>query len=355
MIHALVGTRAQLIKMAPVLREIERRGLPLNLVFTGQHQVTMRELLADFGVRATPRRLHEGREIGGLLQMGVWLLRCLAKLLWNRRDWFGSGRGVVLVHGDTMSTLLGALAGRLLGIPVAHVEAGLRSFDWRNPFPEELTRLAVFRLADVAYAPGAWAAGNLRGYRLQVIDTGQNTLLDALRLALEGAPAQAGGAPYFVASLHRFENLSSPARWQAILRILEALSTRARCVFVLHPVTEARLRRSGDYERLAANPAFELAPRMTYRPFVALLAGAKFVVTDGGSNQEELSYLGIPTVLMREATERQEGLGANVLLGNYDLARVCAFLDATPAAPPRLPEASPSNLIVDDLARRLEA
>ena len=354
MIHALVGTRAQLIKMAPVLREIERRGLPLNLVFTGQHQVTMRELLADFGVRATPRLLHEGREIGGLLQMGVWLLRCLAKLLWSRREWF-PGTGFVLVHGDTMSTLLGALAGRLLGIPVAHVEAGLRSFDWRNPFPEELTRLAVFRLSEVAYAPGAWAAGNLRGYSLEVVDTGQNTLLDALRLALEAAPPNAEGAPYFVASLHRFENLSSPARWQAILRILEALSARARCVFVLHPVTEARLRRSGDYQRLAANPAFELVPRMTYRPFVALLAGAKFVVTDGGSNQEELSYLGIPTVLMREATERQEGLGANVLLGNYDLARVRAFLDATPATPQRLPEASPSQLIVEDLARRLAA
>src|SRR6185503_1487752 len=108
------------------------------------HQVTMQELLADFDVKTAPRLLYDGPEIGGMVQMGRWFARCAWRLWRERAAWFpqrGSG-ALILVHGDTMSTLLGALAGRFAGVPVAHVESGLRSFRVLHPFPEELTRLA---------------------------------------------------------------------------------------------------------------------------------------------------------------------------------------------------------------------
>lgn len=360
MIHVLVGTRAQLIKMAPVLQEIERRGLALNLVFTGQHRVTMQALLDDFHIATRPRYLYEGAEVEGIVHMGTWFLRCLWRLARRQAFWFPAARkAVVVVHGDTVSTLLGAVAGKLAGIPVAHVEAGLRSFRWLHPFPEEITRLAVFRLADIAYCPGAWASTNLAGYRLRRVDCGHNTLRDAVQWALEGrAPAPQVGEAYFVASIHRFENVFTRPRLAQILAILERLMARARCVFVLHPVTESRLRRFGLLEAFAANPRVELRPRMDYTAFVALLAQARFVVTDGGSNQEELSYLGIPTVLLRAATERQEGLGGTALVSNYDLAAIDAFLDAArPAqsASALRAEPSPSRVIVDDLQALVEA
>jgi UDP-N-acetylglucosamine 2-epimerase (non-hydrolysing) len=361
MVHVLIGTRAQLIKMAPVLHALEKQRLPVNLVLTGQHRVTMQELLDDFDIRTRPRELMAGPEIGGVGQMLVWMCRSLWRLLVRRRHWLPpSTRAVMLVHGDTVSTLLGALAGWLLRVPVAHVESGLRSFRWFHPFPEELTRLLVFRLASVAYCPGGWAMENLRVHRrLRRVDTGANTLLDAVRWALERAPPAAPGEPYFVASIHRFENLVSRERLDAILAALLSLTARARCKFVLHPVTESRLRRIGALAALAGHPRIELLPRMPYTGFVRLLAAAEFVVTDGGSNQEELSYLGIPTVLMRDATERREGIGQNVLLNTYDVASINAFLDRVraPARSSLVTESmpSPSDLIARDVASILAA
>lgn len=356
-LHVLVGTRAQLIKMAPLIRALEERHLPINLLMTGQHQITMAELMADFGLTTPYRLLYEGPEIAGIARMGGWFALCLARLLRARERWFPGG-GIAVVHGDTMSTLLGALAARIAGLRVAHVEAGLRSFRLFHPFPEELTRLAVSRLAHVAYCPGPWAAGNLARTGLRVVDTADNTLLDALRGALaQGSGAGDGPAPpYFVASIHRFENVFLAGRFQRILGILESLARRAPCAFVLHPVTEKRLAAIGRLEVLRADPRFRLLPRMSYTRFVRLLAGASFVVTDGGSNQEELSYLGIPTILMRAATERPEGLRGNVCLADYDAAAIEAFLDATPRSAPRAMQApGPSDAIADDLRAALAA
>jgi UDP-N-acetylglucosamine 2-epimerase (non-hydrolysing) len=352
-IHVPIGTRAQLIKMAPVLHAIERAGLPMNLLFTGQHRVTMQDLLDDFGIRAPPRLLDDRGEVGGVLQMAGWFCRCLWRLR-RRGEWLpGSPRSIVLVHGDTVSTLLGALAGRGAGLRVAHVEAGLRSHRLFHPFPEELTRLAVSRLSDVGYCPGRWAADNLRGLKIEAIDVGHNTLLDAVRGALERRPAAgaAAAAPYFVASIHRFENVFLRRRLAGILDILKGLADRARCVFVLHPITEAKLRGFGLLDELRRDARFELRPRMAYSPFVGLLAGARFVVSDGGSNQEELSYLGIPTVLMRAATERQEGVGGCVLVSGYDAGRIAGFLDSVKPQPAAaLQQApSPSELIARHL------
>ncbi|MGH8743866.1 MAG: UDP-N-acetylglucosamine 2-epimerase, partial [Burkholderiales bacterium] len=131
-----------------MILEITKRGLPFNLVFTGQHKETMEQLLADFGIHIPHCYLYQGKEITGIAQMGAWFTRCLWKCL-READKFVPGSGnmdsIILVHGDTFSTLLGAVIGKLRGITVAHIEAGLRSGNIFHPFPEELTRRAVFR------------------------------------------------------------------------------------------------------------------------------------------------------------------------------------------------------------------
>lgn len=351
MIICVIGTRAQLIKMAPVLRELERRNLSYRFYLTGQHETTIDDLIAEFGIRTTPIRLAR-QEVAGLLTMAVWAPLTLIRLL---RAWPvmpGETRTIVLTHGDTFTTAIAALVGRLKGARVAHVEAGLRSFNWLHPFPEELTRLAVFRLSDVSFCPNEWAARNMARYASRAVNTQGNTLIDALELACSKDQAiQTATEPYAVVSIHRFENIFNQKRLRNIVHLLEMASEKARLIFVLHPATRNKLARHGLLDILRRMNGVSLVDRMGYVRFVALLRRAHFVITDGGSNQEELSYLGVPTFLMRRKTERTEGLGENIVLGDYSEAALRRFLaELALLRKPALPRAgSPSAIVADYL------
>lgn len=357
MITVLLGTRAQLIKMAPVILEFERRGGGIQLILTGQHKETMERLLADFGISTKPTCLYAGPEVTSIGRVIPWFLRCLWRLLRDAKTLFpaAGGKGVMLVHGDTFSTLLGALAGKLTGQRVGHVESGLRSFRIFHPFPEELTRLAVFRMTDIAFCPDDWAASNLKAYSARAVDTAGNTLMDALRIALavnHPLPRKIPPKNFGVVSLHRFENIFRRDRLRHILGLIEEAAARYPLVFVLHPATRRNLEKFGLLERLERHPEIDLWPRMGYFEFVSLINQARFVITDGGSNQEELSYLHKPALLMRQATERQEGLGSNVVLSGYERVRLLAFLDelvAWPQEEANLGTVSPSAVIADTL------
>lgn len=358
MITIVLGTRAQLIKMAPLILEFETRAWNPRIVLTGQHKVTIQELIQEFGIQSQQISLFEGPEVTGVFQVPGWFAKCLWRLNRESTQLLGNSRSkdIVLVHGDTFSTLLGAVAGRIAGVSVGHVESGLRSFDMFHPFPEELTRLAVFRLSDWAFCPDNWTASNLSRFRLKIVQTGGNTLLDALKLALKRATFPRRPMPhgaFGVVSIHRFENIFQKRSLQHILSMLEIASERFPLVFVLHPATQKNLEKFGLLGSLLSNPRISLWPRMSYFEFVSLISKAALVITDGGSNQEELSYLGIPTLLMRRATERQEGLGTNVVLSGYDQGRLVAFLDDVEAKEARgigISSASPCAVIADALA-----
>jgi len=353
MIICVIGTRAQLIKMAPVLRELERRNLPYLFYLTGQHEKTIDDLLAEFGIRTTPVRLAR-REVAGLLAMAVWVPSTIFRLL---RAWPAVSpetRAIVLTHGDTFTTVIAALVGRLKGARVAHVEAGLRSFNLLHPFPEELTRLAVFRLSDVSFCPNEWAMGNMAGHTTDVVNTQGNTLIDALEFACTQRPGGVPAAePYGIVSIHRFENIFNQRRLRNIVRLLEIASENATLKFVLHPATRKKLERYGLLEVLRKMSRLSLVDRMGYIRFVSLLRDAAFVITDGGSNQEELSYLGVPAFLMRRKTERTEGLGQNIVLGNYSEGALRRFLaDLSILRKPASPQtAFPSVIVADYLVK----
>jgi len=357
MIHVVLGTKAQLVKMAPVMVRLRERGVPYRFIHTGQHRETMSEMLDEFALRPPDVTLYAGRDIVSLPQMAAWLVRILLRCWVSRREIFGpEPAGLVLVHGDTFSTLLGALMGRVAGLRVGHVESGLRSFHLFHPFPEEITRLLTFRLSHVLYCPGAWAVANVAKLRAQRVDTGANTLADTVALAA-GRPLRQDhvpNGPFAIVSLHRYENIFRRERLEEVVAIVEEIAVETPCLFILHPPTETQLRRTGLHARLAANPRIELRPRYTYFDFFALLQRADFIVTDGGSIQEESSYLGVPCLLLRRATEREEGLGANVVLSNYDREVIRSFVRGF--AEYRKPLAAtagerPSDIIVDSALR----
>ncbi|MBF0147852.1 MAG: UDP-N-acetylglucosamine 2-epimerase (non-hydrolyzing) [Magnetococcales bacterium] len=364
MIRIILGTKAQLIKMAPVILELQRRQLPHDLILTGQHHETMQDLLDGFAIPPPDLELIPRMEANTHLKM----LRWLGLLLWRsgysmkKRLWQPKPR-IVLVHGDTLSTLAGAIMAKAAGVPVAHVEAGLRSFNLLHPFPEELTRILVSHLAEVFYCPGSWAANHLVPRKDRtIIDTHHNTLLDTLRFALRAhnqtPQPDPLPQPYGVVSIHRFENLSNPRRFQWIMETIERVSHPIRLRFVLHPATRAKLQSTAWHNRLQATPGITLMERTDYITFIQLLARSRFLMTDGGSNQEEAAYLGLPCLLLRQATERQEGLGKNVILANDDDQIVDTFVASNVDREWHrlpLPPNEPSRIIVDHLATFLSA
>ena len=329
MVHFIVGTRAQLIKLAPVMLQFKESGAPYNFIYLAQHKETMTEMVDDFGLKKpdiTIGDIHS--DISHPALMAKWLLLLAARLLTGGKTAFkGDRNGVAVVHGDALPALLGALWAKLNGLRVAHVEAGLRSFNFLNPFPEELIRVALWRwnLVDICFCPNEWALNNLSRYSMLKINTHHNTLLDSLRIATAvSAPFPPCGADrpplpphYGVVSLHRAETLMSKAALTAALSAVIGVSTSIPLVFVLHPSTRKTLEAHGILPRLESTPNLIICPRMNYFPFIRLLKNSEFLITDGGSNQEECYYLGHPCLLLRATTERVEGLGLNSRISRF--------------------------------------
>jgi len=355
-IHVVLGTKAQLVKMAPVMVRLRERGIEYRFIHTGQHQATMGEMLTEFGLKPPDVVLHRGADIVSLPQMAGWTAKILWQCLTQKQRLFGNDpRGIVLVHGDTFSTLLGALMGKVARLRVGHVESGLRSFRLFDPFPEEITRLLTFRLSDSLYCPGPWALSNVEKHGSERLNTGGNTLADtlALALALDRSRRHVPSQPYALVSLHRYENVFRRESFESLLDLVEDLAEGHRLLFILHPPTARQIDKLGLRARLEAHPNIELRPRYTYFDFVSLLEGADFVATDGGSIQEESSYLGLPCLLLRRATERQEGLDENVVLSNLDREVVRRFArepEVHRREAQQRPQ-SPSDVIVDDASR----
>ena len=350
-ILVLVGTKAQFIKTAPILREFDRRGTRYRLIYTGQHRETFDALERVFGTRPADDLMVPGDEADSAGGLAAWGVRFLRAAIARRREWRGARWGVV--HGDTASTLLGALALMAAGVPVAHVEAGLRSPRLLSPFPEEIVRRLVSRVATLHLAPDAAAKANLSGVAGRVVDTGGNTLRDALVMALDAiGEASEGGGDYAIVSLHRSENLASRGRFDALMGHVASIAARIPVRFVLHPVTKRKLATTGWARRLEAHERIVLLERMDYVEFVRLMLDSRFLVTDGGSNQEEAAMLGLPTLLMRDATERPDGLGDGVRLSRFDPGEIDSFVEShrvrrwTPRA---VTGTSPSARVVDEL------
>ena len=343
MIMIVYGTTGELIKLAPVIARLNQRRLEYLAVSTQQQAAQIASMNAAFGLRPPDMLLangHHGRDLANLIEMPPWALRVAlrfaqARRALRRRLAMRPGNHVLMVHGDTVTTVAGSLMAKALPVQLAHLEAGLRSHDWRNPFPEELDRRIVGRLADIHYAPTQVEVANLRRSHGDVVVTGANTVVDSLDLVPPGrAPAERvlrgrmPVGPYGVVSLHRNELLSNATRLRDTLRVLVDSAERIPFIFVDHPVTVAAVRRHG-LDGALARPGVLRVERMGYLPFVALVRESAYIFTDSGGLQEESYSLGIPCLVHRTVTERDVGVGLNCVVSRYDLNVAAAFLSDT--------------------------
>lgn len=360
MIHVLIGTRAQLIKMIPLLHQMQERQIEYNFIFMAQHHETIYEMLEDFDIKQPDYVLCDtGTDIVSSKQMVIWSLKVLFKGIRDKAKIFKNDKkGIVLIHGDAPPLFLGALIAKAQGLKVGSVEAGLRSFNLWKPFPEEITRVITGKmgLIDVFYCQDEKAIANVQAYRGRSVHTQGNTIVDAIRLAIKlnevrKSEVLASEPPYGVVTLHRFETISREANLQLVINLVMRISEKIALKFILHPPTREALKKTNLYDVLDKNPNIELLPRMSFIDFNALISDAEFIVTDGGSNQEESAYLGIPCLLFRNETERFEGLGVNVVLSKFDQDTIDDFINRYPdfKGPVLEINQSPTNIILEDV------
>jgi UDP-N-acetylglucosamine 2-epimerase (non-hydrolysing) len=315
----VVGARPNFIKMAPVISALQDRGVFRQvLVHTGQHydRRMSDEILADLDFPEPDHFLAVGSGAHG--EQTAKVLAAFERVLMDVEPTF------VVVAGDVNSTLACALAASKLGIPIAHVESGLRSFDWT--MPEEINRVLTDRLSDLLFTHSPEGLENLRaeGVEESRVHFVGNTMIDSLRRCERRARMRQvamglGIEPgsYILVTLHRPSNVDDPVRLRGIVDGLVELASAQPVIFPIHPRTRARLAAEGDLERLEAAGAHCIEP-VGYLDFLSLQADAGAVVTDSGGVQEETSALGVPCYTFRANTERPITIthGTNTLLGD---------------------------------------
>ena len=338
----IAGARPNFVKAAPILREMDR--LPevfeQTLVHTGQHyddkmsrvffdELDMRRPDADLGVGSGSHAQQTGRAMIAVERV----------LLDVEPD-------MVVVLGDVNSTLAGGLAAAKLGIPVAHVEAGLRSFD--RTMPEELNRLLVDQVADMLFTHSREADENLRreGIPDERIRFVGNVMIDTLVRLLPKASAiwprvrsrhrLADVERYVLVTLHRPSNVDDPGTLQKILGALGDIARRMPVVFPVHPRTQDRLRALQERGAAPIPAEVRIVDPLGFTEFLALEQNAALAVTDSGGVQEETTYLGVPCLTLRPNTERPVTVtdGTNRLVASERSAIVDAAGAALADAPP---------------------
>ena len=336
MIAFIVGTTAELIKIAPVFHELTGRGRASEIWYTGQHVGELASTLTDLRLPEPHEWLvpqSAARNLARPADVPRWFWR-LVSTVWRRRRTLVERLNsdgmppVVLVHGDTFTAPLGAIIGRRLGARVGHVEAGMRSGSLLHPFPEELNRRAAARLVDIHFPPTQREARNLRHRRGVVVVTGANTIVDAVRAALDdpvGTPVELPDA-YGLATLHRFELVRREDLYRSALEILKEHAKKLPIVYFAGASEKERLEQYGLLD-LFDGTDFRIEDKLSYVAFLPVLARARFVVTDSGGLQEESAHLGIPCAVHRIHTERPDGEGRTWVLTRFSPGRLSEFLD----------------------------
>jgi UDP-N-acetylglucosamine 2-epimerase (non-hydrolysing) len=326
-VDVIIGTRPEAIKMAPLVTELRgRKNFSVRILATGQHSDMLLQALGFFSLAPDVNL--------GIMKQGQSLDYITSSVLCGVGEALDAVRpDVVLVHGDTTTTLAASVAAFYRGIPVGHVEAGLRSFDMRRPFPEEMNRVFADRISNWLFAPTETAAENLRRegpLRGRIYVTG-NTVIDALHSTLEkkrppGEPrmrALGDGEPFILMTAHRRESWGVPMEsiCSAVLEILRRHGNY-RALVPMHKnpaVRDSMTRLLGGDERI------KLCEPLDYPDFVWALGRCKIILSDSGGVQEEASALGKPILVLRDVTERPEAVerGTAILVGS-DAGRIVA-------------------------------
>ena len=316
-ILSIVGTRPNFMKIAPLVREFRKRRIRHVLVHTGQHyDREMSQLFFD-QLQLPKPDVNLGIGSGTVVEQVGRILIALEKVLRDEKP------DIVVVVGDVNSTFAGAFAAKQLGIPVAHVEAGLRSFDWS--MPEEINRVLTDRISGYLFTTEESANRNLlnEGRSRKDIHFVGNVMIDTLLAHRREAASSTilqrlhlSGKGYGVLTLHRPSNVDTKKSLASVISIIGELQKAIPIVFPIHPRTRRSIQSFGLGPVVGKMKNLTLTPPLGYLDFLCLMDHARIVLTDSGGIQEETTALGVPCITLRKNTERPVTLshGTNLLV-----------------------------------------
>jgi UDP-N-acetylglucosamine 2-epimerase (non-hydrolysing) len=332
----IVGTRPEAIKLAPLIKAFyeEKQDFRLKVCATGQHPQMVAEVFDFFKINDynTLDTMVPGQSLNAL---SAKLISAIEKALESFNP------DIVFVQGDTNSSMAGALASFYFGTKIAHVEAGLRTYNNRNPFPEEMNRKLIGQIADWHFAPTQRARMNLteEGIAPKRILISGNTIIDALNIGLASIEKNTypsienikqilsgNEKPFILATVHRRENKGKPVARICTALLNIAQSNQVNIVMPVHPNQEIS---STIRDMLSNHPSIKLIEPVPYPGFLWLMKNSAFILTDSGGIQEEASGIGKNVILLRENTERKEAIaGGFVYKAGSDVEKIVSLADS---------------------------
>lgn len=361
-LYFFIGTEAELMKVFPVIEEAQKRNITCKIIANGQNDISGSPFLKIIGKKIDldiSKFIPRHKSAGGHFQWFVQTEKLGKQLL---PKYFGpenKKHSLMVVHGDTLSTVMGSRLARFCRMPYVHIESGYRSYNFLSPFPEEFDRLYSSLHSVINFTVGTvnteYAGGRFRGEAVDTVyNTGIETLFYALR-EISGVPhPQQPKGKFFLFMIHRQENLLSRSFMTNTAREIVKLSRKIPCVFIYHDQTKLALQKFGAYRDLEECDTITILPRQSYLDFIRLVDASQFVVTDGCGNQQEFYYLGKPYLIMRKQVEKDsEGLSLNAKVFGNDYSNIVKFYEEYPGYQRERiqPAVWPSKIIVDRLQK----
>lgn len=321
-IYFFVGTTAEFIKLAPVIKELRSRRIKFKIITSGQNKINFKDI-ESFTGKIKPDIVFQEKNVkSSIPHFFVWTIRTIIKgfLIFGKEFTDKKRKSIfVIIHGDTISSLVGAVLARFYGVKLIHVEAGLRSSNWLEPLPEEIIRNIIDRISDVLFCQNDLALQNVKDVRGDKINTFENTLSEICIWATrmknkEYFPKKFG--KYYILFIHRQEHIYYNKNWTRNIMdlVIRSADKNLTCIVVLHALT-SRFLESEKIEAFSKkNKKLILVPKLPYIDFMHLMKNAEFMATDGCTPQEEAYYMGLPFLALRNLTERIEGVGENVVI-----------------------------------------
>lgn len=355
-IYFFVGTSAEYIKITSVIKELKKRKIPFKVITSGQTKIHTKDLYPFTGEIIPSISFQEKKNKSSLFHFFLWTMKTLfIGAISLRKELKGSNKKntYFIIHGDTVTSTIGALIGFIYRVQIVHIESGYRSFNFFEPFPEEICRTINIHLADILFSPSDWAMKNVQKMKGVKICTKYNTVIEILQWAMKQSIKNktiTTQKKYYLLVLHRQEHVIFRKKWTRDVMdfVIKNADKDLTCLVLNHPLT-IDIIKSLDIGPRAKN--IKLIPTLPYPEFISLLKNAEFIASDGCSFQEETYFMGKPLLMLRNCTERTEGLNKTAVLYNDNKKVIMNFLKSYKKfnKKPITYTTPPSKIIVDYL------